>query len=88
MFITQFEHILEAGWYQFSRHNVKELYVRARQIPNDDNNQQCTLAWELRYDTMEQKDQLLVGSHTELTQVIAMDQENTLVQEVGDVLRY
>ena len=37
---------------------------------------------------MEQKDQLLVGSHTELTQVIAMDQENTLVQEVGDGLRY
>jgi hypothetical protein len=39
---------------------------------------------EVRYDTMEQKDQLLAGSHTELAQVITMDQENTLVQEVGD----
>jgi len=88
MFITRFEHILEAGGYQFNRNNVKELYVRARQIPKDDNSQQYTLAWELRYDTMDKKDQLLSSSHTELAQVITMDQANTLVQEVGDGLRY
>lgn len=66
MFITRFEHILEAGWYQFNRNNVKELYVRARQILKDDNSPKCTLAWELRYDTMDRKDRLLSGSHTEL----------------------
>jgi hypothetical protein len=88
MFITQLEHTLEAGWYQFNRHNVKELYVKARQIPKGGNSQQCTLAWELRYDTKDKKDQLLPGSHTELEQVITVDQANTLVQEVGDGLRY
>ena len=67
---------------------MKEFYVRARQILKDDNRQQCTLAWELRYDTIDEKDQLLSGSHTELAQVITIDQANTLVQEVGDGLRY
>jgi hypothetical protein len=54
----------------------------------DGNSQQSTLAWEWGYDTKDQKGRLFSGSHTELEQVIPVDQANTLVQEVGDGLRY
>jgi hypothetical protein len=54
----------------------------------DGNSQQSTLAWEWGYDTKDQKGRLFSGSHTELEQVIPVDQANALVQEVGDGLRY
>src|SRR5436305_4442572 len=48
MFIAQFEHILEASWDQFNQHIVKELYVKARQIPKGGNSHKSTLAWTKR----------------------------------------
>lgn len=70
MFITQFEHILEASWDQFNQHSVKVPYVKARRIPKDGNSHQSTLAWGWVMIQRTKKGRFFSGSHTELEQVI------------------